>query len=338
VEYDREGPVWARLDEIEEYRRICKVRLKTIVRVSQPLILISQVQRSGGTFLCQLFDGHPEVHAHPPELKISFPEKTDWPGLRLKDGTERWFEILWEGAPRLHFLRGHRPGPDTFPFLFPPRLQKQIFDRCVSKRPPASAREILDCYFTSYFNAWLDNVNLWTGPKRVVTGFTPRLTLNIESAERYFTDYPDGTLITIVREPGGWYASSKKGSAYRPLSRALDWWKASAHSSIRARHRFGDRVVLITFDQLVLETEKTMGRIAGRIGIAMAPILLEQTFNGRPTRANSSGPVERFGILPERVTAGRPSLDSETLRTIDIETRTLYEQAVELAHADAGAR
>ena len=31
------------------------------VDVNVPLVLISQVQRSGGTLLSQLFDGHPEV-------------------------------------------------------------------------------------------------------------------------------------------------------------------------------------------------------------------------------------------------------------------------------------
>ena len=43
--------------------------------VTSPLVLISQVQRSGGTLLSQLFDGHPELHAHPHELKIGYPTK-----------------------------------------------------------------------------------------------------------------------------------------------------------------------------------------------------------------------------------------------------------------------
>ena len=42
-----------------------------------------------------------------------------------------------------------------------------------------SERDVLDCYFTSYFNAWLDNHNLYTGPKKVVTGFVPRLSLDL---------------------------------------------------------------------------------------------------------------------------------------------------------------
>jgi hypothetical protein len=38
--------------------------------VTSPLVLISQIQRSGGSLLSQLLDGHPELDAHPHELKI----------------------------------------------------------------------------------------------------------------------------------------------------------------------------------------------------------------------------------------------------------------------------
>ena len=55
------------------------------------------------------------------------------------------------------------------------------------------ARTVVDTYFTAYFNAWLDNHNLYTGPKKVVTGFVPRLTLDLVPIERFFDDYPDGT-------------------------------------------------------------------------------------------------------------------------------------------------
>jgi hypothetical protein len=73
----------------------------------------------------------------------------------------------------------------------------------------ASVREE-GCYFASYFNAWLDNQNLYTGPKKVVTGFTPRLAMDPGNRDKVFAAYPDGTLIAIVREPHAWYESAVK--------------------------------------------------------------------------------------------------------------------------------
>ena len=61
---------WERLGELEDYEALCRVRLEHLIEVREPLVLISQVQRAGGTLLSQLFDGHPECHADPFELKI----------------------------------------------------------------------------------------------------------------------------------------------------------------------------------------------------------------------------------------------------------------------------
>ena len=76
--------------------------------VTAPLALISQVQRSGGSLLRQLFDGHPELHAHPPELKIGYPNKYTWPKLNLNEKPNRWLEILFEHSVLNHSSRGYK--------------------------------------------------------------------------------------------------------------------------------------------------------------------------------------------------------------------------------------
>jgi len=323
-----ELPLWARLDELEEYRQLCRVRAEHLVRVDQPLVLVSQVQRSGGTLLSRLFDGHPEVHAHPYELKIG--RKDRWPKLDLKD-PESWFAKLYEEKTAAHLVAGwSKPGlketdVDVFPFLFVPRLQKQLFDACVAGKRIERSRDVLDCYFTAYFNAWLDNQNLYTGPKRLVTAFTPRTNLDEESVARFFADYPDGWLVTIVREPRAWYASAARHRAqYEDVEVALDLWRRSALAALAARERYGDRVVVLTYEELVAETERTMHRLAERFGISIAPVLVVPTLNGRPVRANSSDPVARYGVLAERTDAYRNVLDAETIERIDELSGDLY--------------
>jgi len=48
------------MDEAAEYAQVSAVRIGRLVEVREPLVLISQIQRSGGSLLSQLFDGHPE--------------------------------------------------------------------------------------------------------------------------------------------------------------------------------------------------------------------------------------------------------------------------------------
>jgi sulfotransferase family protein len=330
-----EPPPWKQLSELEEYEALCRVRLEHLVEVREPLVLVSQIQRSGGTLLSQLLDGHAECHAHPHELKIGYPRERNWPPLDLAR-PETWFEILFEQRSARNFRRGYRKSlkgrqHDVFPFLFLPRLQKAIFDVSVAARSPASEREVLDCYFTSYFNAWLDNHNLYTRPKKVVTGFTPRLAMEPGNVERFFSAYPDATLISVVRDPHAWFfsASSYAPEHFGDVAVAIELWRRSTEAALEALDRYGERVVLLTYEQLVLETDATMKLISQRIGITMSPVLLEPTFNGRPILANSSESVVRYGVLPERVNAYRDSLDPATGELIAELAGDLYEQVAE---------
>ena len=77
------------------------------------------------------------------------------------------------------------------PFLFSTRLQRQVFDACVVAWRIERERDVLDAYLTSCFNAWLDNHNLYTGPKKVVVAALP----SPVDAERFAALYPDGLLL-----------------------------------------------------------------------------------------------------------------------------------------------
>jgi hypothetical protein len=327
-------PPWERRDDAAELAQLQAVRLAHLVPVREPLVLISQIQRSGGTLLSQLLDGHPEVHAHPGELSIGKPKKWDWPPLDL-DRPDTWFDVLFEPQVDLYLREGflkEKPllgqlEPDVFPFLFSPRVQRAAFEQCVADWRPESERGVLDCYFTSYFNAWLDDQNLYNGPKRTVTAFTPRLAMEPDRLERYLAAYPDGTFVSIVRDPRAWYASASKHRAhYEDVDEAIALWRQSTESALDARTRHDDRVLLLTYEQLVRETERTMRAVAERIAISWSPILVTPTFNGRPTLANSTEPVERRGVLPERATAYRASLDDATVDAIERAAGDLYER------------
>jgi hypothetical protein len=337
----------SRLNPEQEAEHLHRVRLEHVVPVREPLVLISQVQRSGGTLLSQLFDGHPQCHAHPYELKIGRP-KTEWPRLDLRSPIDEWFDVLFEGDVRRHFLDGYtkvtgnrRPelkaGADTidvFPFVFLPSLQRELFERCVAAKPVERPRDVFDCYLTSYFNAWLDNHNLYTGPKAVVTGFTPRLVMHEESVAAFFEAYPDGHLISLVREPKSWWVSARTHGpdAYGEMDGALTLWRRSAEAAEAARERHGvERVHVVVFEDLVARTEAVMRRLAASIGIDFLPTLLEPTFNLRSIRAVSVVPVRDFGIVTEPLRRHEGVLAADEVQAVDEAAGELYRRVAALS-------
>jgi hypothetical protein len=158
--------------------------------------------------------------------------------------------------------------------------------------------------------------------------------------ERFFGAYPEGKLISVVRDPRAWYVSASK---YKPhyfgdVEDALELWRRSARAAIESASRFDPNVLLLTYEQLVLNTEETMRAAADWIGITMSPRLVEPTFNGWSIRANSSDPVRQAGILAERASAYQDSLGADTIKRIDELAEGLYERVAAIALAPSSSR
>lgn len=308
------------------------------VRLRAPLVLISQVQRSGGTLLSQLFDGHPAIAAHPQELKIGFPTAQDWPPLDPGLGAERNFRMMYEMNNIMLMKRGYTKGdhnPDRRRFFLMPRIHHRLFHHLYAASPPERPREILDHFFTSYFNAWLD----YQGDledKRWISAFWPRFAHREAAVSAFFDSYPDGRLIQVIRDPNTWYVSAKgnkkSGLADKSPDEILAAWCASANSMLRNSGAHGDTVIIVRFEDLVGDTERTMRRLARALGIAYHPILSEPTFNGKSMRANSSFAVQSSGLIDAPLSR-ELTLAEDERRLIESRCGALYRQCLALPAA-----
>ena len=305
--------------------------LEHIQPISVPLALISQIQRSGGSMLSQLFDGHPQVHAHPHELKFGYPKKYIWPPIDLGRRPDRWFEILFEDIVVRHFRYGYKKMAkyeDTFLFIFLPYLQKKLFLKHLESIVKINQRNVFDAYMTSYFGAWLNNQNR-LGDKKCVTAFTPRMAFMETNMASFFKIYPDGRLISVVRDPKNWFPSANRHQVdkYGDITKALNQWNESARSMVRNKKDYGDRVCIITFDDLVQRTEPVMRYLADFLDIRFDDILLTPTFNKIPIKPNTSFKLEKPGIMISALerykTLGREELDIIEAMTGDTHSQVL---------------
>ena len=314
-----------------QLQNMCEIFSEYITPVTSPIALISQVQRSGGSLLSQLFDGHPELHAHPHELKIGYPKKYMWPKIDLNENPERWLEILFEDKVIEHYKGGYkkeRKQDEVFPFIFMPSVQKKVFLKYLRSVDSITLRDVFDAYMTSYFGAWINNQNRY-GQKKYVTAFTPRLAMIEDNMESFFEVYPDGRLLSVVRDPKNWYPSAVKhrSNVYGDIRKSIDLWKTSAEAALRNKKKYGERVCIVKFEDLVSRTEVIMVYMADFLKINFDDILLVPTFNKSPIRANTSFNDEQHGIVSSTLSRYK-MLSEEELKIIEAMTEDIYSMIV----------
>jgi hypothetical protein len=317
-------------------KQLYRVRLEHMTPITEPIALISQIQRSGGSLLSQLFDGHPEIYAHPDELMIGHPKKYVWPPIDLKDTPMEWFQMLFEENVIKHFSEGYKKGhrsEKTFAFMFPPYLQKMLFLQYLDSIETISQREVFNAYMTSYFGAWLNYQNT-NAPKKFITGFTPRLAMVPESIESFFAVYSDGRLISIIRDPKNWFPSAhrhndKKGK-YEDIEKAMDQWIQNAQAMVQNKALYGSLVCIIRFEDLIGHTESVMRHLAEFLNIEFNPVLLTPTFNNAPIAANTSFTIENPGIMLAALNRYK-TLSTEELNAIESLTGNDYRKVLDHA-------
>jgi hypothetical protein len=156
--------------------------------------------------------------------------------------------------------------------------------------------------------------------------------MSSDNMESFFEIYPDGRLISIIRDPKNWYPSAirHKPRICRGIRDGVGLWKKSAQAMLQNKDRYEDRVCILTFEDLISKTESVMRYLAGFLEIEFEDILLEPTFNKYPIRANTSFEAEKNGIINSTLKRYK-TLAHEELEFIENTSKELYGQVLNLA-------
>lgn len=279
--------------------------------------------------MSQLLDGHPECYVHPAELQINRLRKFTWPTLDLSLRPKDWFEVVFEPIMSQLFVDGFRKGrhsTDRLKFLFVTKIQRDIFSHVLADAVRPTARDVLDAYMTSFFNAWLDYQG-GHDHKRWIVGFWPMLALVQENVDEFFQVYPDGRLLSVIRDPVGWYASASEHTTasgwFDNPQEAVDLWIHANQMILRNRQEYPRNIRIIRFDSLVKRSRETMQFVAEFLDLSFDPTLLTPTFNGKPIMSNTSFATSSVGILDE-VEFRDQYLDPEIVDFIRSKTDGIY--------------
>jgi hypothetical protein len=100
---------------------------------------------------------------------------------------------------------------------------------------------------------------------------------------------------------------------------------------LRARSEFGDRVLIVRFEDLLLATGATMRHVADFLEIDFDPQLLRPTFNRYPVGANSSYDVRSTGVVADPIARHETLLSEDERDRIAGACGEVYQQVLTLS-------
>jgi hypothetical protein len=287
-------------DKKSNLKDLFQTCLKHLMPITTPLALISQAKYSGGSRLSRLFDGHPELYACPPEFMIGLAAKAQWSQIDLKDEPQRWFDIFSEDIDIDNIQKGGQQEEIhnvKLPFLFLPYLQKQFFFKYLESVQPIEPRDVFDEFVTSIYGAWLNYQNHYQN-KKFVTVFAPGPPRLKENMRGFFEIYPDGRIISLIRNPQTWFASASANEpeVYGNIKGAIAHWQESVHAALWIKKRFGERVSLIQYEDLIARRESLMRYVANFLQLTYEDVLLNPTFNNYPTHPTTMQDMDSIAL------------------------------------------
>jgi hypothetical protein len=96
------------------------------------------------------------------------------------------------------------------------------------------------------------------------------------------------------------------------------------------KEKYGDRVCIINFEDLIRRTEAVMCYLAEFLNIQFDDILVTPTFNKTPVKPNTSFKLEDFRVIVSALNRYN-TLRQEKLKVIDERTGSLYVEVLGVA-------
>jgi hypothetical protein len=258
-----------------------------ITPVTQPLVLIFDLPLPGETLLHQLFDGHPQLHVHPGDIKLAIDEqkKSISTGSDPINNPKQWFGLLAQDSIEQHVEKVYRNLEmigSSQPFVFIPYLQERIFLRYLKSMDSRDLRTVYNAYMTSYFGSWLNYANLNGPDRKYIVGLSKTPAMHQQRAKHFFDVYPEGKLVFILRNPKIWLGatSARREKKYPNVQSAVNQWREITVAMMQNKEAFGDNMCIVRHEDLADNTEAAMHHLCKFLDIEFDRILLTPTFNG----------------------------------------------------------
>jgi len=250
------------------------------------LIMISAMYENGGNTTHRFLDGHPQLFVYPFESQLGnnrvqdwlsslYPFKYRYPDFPVGGRPDEDYELFFDEELKT-YLRARQVSKFRDAYVdLDEAERRRIFCEILAHLPRTRAN-IVAAFFEATFRTW-KNVQR-TGREIGYVGYSPVIGFDGEAILR---DFPNSHVVHVVRNPWSGYADTIKRPFPLSLQRYALTWSLMQHFALTLAKRHPDRFLLLRFEDLVDDPQKTMGELVSKLGLSWSDTLLYPSWNGR---------------------------------------------------------
>jgi len=249
------------------------------------LLMIGAMYENGGNTTHRFLDGHPQMFVYPFESQIgtkyvndmlssTFPLKYRWPVFPLDATPYQDYKAIIDEEGK---VRARTPKVSKFrhmPFEMNDDERCEAYIGHVEKSGRGTGANVA-AFFRATFDAWKDYRR--SGRESVYVGYSPIITVDTDKILR---DLPGAHVLHVVRNPWSAFADTSKRPVPMSLENYLLGWTLNQYYALLYKEKFPDRVHIVRIEDVMRDSEKTLGAVCDKLGLETADSLKRASWNG----------------------------------------------------------
>jgi hypothetical protein len=282
-----------------------------------------QPPRSGGTLFLRLLDGSDKIFVFPVALRFKY---RIWPNKKKLN--KRDYLKIFQLINLKKFIKygiskqSSNIKQKNHQFIFDIKKHNYQLKKILKRK--INLKKFIDSFFLYFFQNW-KNYKSKKNKKIIIAHTTLSNPKFFETNFVNFTNtFEDGKIIIIIRKPLAWFNSSKKLRSRSLFMNQTDTYIYKYYlnffSTVLKCYN-SKKIIIISFDDLILKTENTLKKISKLMKIKFSKSMLLPTFNNESTTPNSSFQLNLSGKIYKNV------VNRKSFLKINKNTKKLLQQA-----------
>lgn len=249
------------------------------------VIMISAMYENGGNTMHRFLDAHPELFVYPFESQVGtgysndfltsyVPIRYRWPEFPLSSVAESDYEAFWDEELKTYLRAPARSKFKDCGLKMIEAERKARFVEIVNSRGRTRAN-IVGAFFQSTFDTW-QNYN-HSGKERFFVGYNP---VQVLDAEKILSDFPEGHIVHVVRNPYSGFADQFRRPFPPSLERYAHTWAYAQMLALTYKEKYTRRFHIVRFEDLISDRMNTIKDLLLALTLSFDEKCLFPSFNG----------------------------------------------------------